>query len=225
MTGLVKPAVPNEPNEGIEPAKRPTSGPRRDRTPRPNPARRRNHPSPPNRRPPPNPRRRRPRGPRRTRRAPEREPPPNRVSAEPDVVAESELEPTRTRPRTPAAAPSASAAPTPPGPGKRPPASNLKAKRGHGLPRRDRHDPRQRRRPADADPSADTDHGDGRRPSPRRSEAPTRREAAEATSRSDPPRLTHEPPGPIIPRRRNGSSAVWPCPSCRRSSIGRAAVL
>ena len=65
----------------------------------------------------------------------------------------------------------------------------------------------------------------GLRRSPRTTATPTtarRRHGDRLAGRAlDPSRSG----GPIIPRRRNGSSAVWPCPSCRRSSIGRAAVL
>ena len=49
--------------------------------------------------------------------------------------------------------------------------------------------------------------------------------AAQAESAPHAPRLTHPPGRPYHSPAPKGSSAVWPCPSCRRSSIGRAAVL
>ena len=70
----------------------------------------------------------------------------------------------------------------------------------------------------------------GRRPPPRRrsEEAITqgfRVAVARHGVRADPPRLTHPGDGPYHSPAPKGSVAVRPCPSRRRSSIGRAAVL
>ena len=64
-----------------------------------------------------------------------------------------------------------------------------------------------------------------RGPPARRSGAGRSATDAQAESAPHAPRLTHPPGRPYHSPAPKGSSAVWPCPSCRRSSIGRAAVL
>ncbi len=89
------------------------------------------------------------------------------------------------------------------------------ARRGHGRPagrgrgRTDRRRLRARRRG----------------PPARRSGAGRSTADAQAESTPHATRLTHPPGRPYHSPAPKGSSAVWPCPSCRRSSIGRAAVL
>ncbi len=80
-----------------------------------------------------------------------------------------------------------------------------------------------------AEPAAEpTDEAaSARRRGPPARRSGSRRSATDAQAESAPhaPRLTHPPGRPYHSPAPKGSSAVWPCPSCRRSSIGRAAVL